>query len=276
MARMSGIALALALAPGMAAADVVYLKGGGRVEGEIVEQGPDRVVIEVPAGRITLPRERVERLSPGASALAQYRARAARLPANDVEGWLALASWARDHDLSTQARAAFAHVLELQPANAEAHSALGHVYVNGRWMSADEGYRARGYVQFEGSWVRPEERQAMLEERAARAAQDRERAESDARIREADARARAADAEARRLAAQEQQPESAGIPYPFIFGGGTVIMMPPPEPPPPAPVAIERPRPVRERPRHAGQSPAPSGSKGGFRAHGLEASRRQH
>jgi hypothetical protein len=248
MRRVLVLGMAVALAPGLALADVVFLHGGGRVEGEVVEQRPDRVVIDVPAGRISLPRTRIERMVVGSSSLAEYRARAARLAGRDIEGWLALAAWARDKELVTQSRGAYEHVLTLEPANATAHQALGHVFLAGRWITADEAYRAQGYVRFEGTWVRPEERQALIEERADDAAERRARIEADARLREAEARARTAEAEARRAEADAslaaEAADDGGIPYPFVFGGGFGGVVPvevePVEPPPPPPVVIIR------------------------------------
>jgi len=73
-------------------------------------------------------------------------------------------------------------------------------------MTLEESYRVRGFVSFEGAWVTPDEREAVLTERAAAAEQARAEAEArariretEARIREAEARARAAEAEARAL-----------------------------------------------------------------------------
>lgn len=268
MRRISVLALALAATAGPAVADVVHLHGGGRIEGQVVAERPDAIVVEVSAGRLTLPRHRVAKVVLGTSALAGYRARAARLAAGDVQGWLALAAWARANDLLTQERAALEHVLEVDPANAIANRALGHVMVSGRWVTADEGHRARGFVQFEGAWVRPEERQVILEERAARAAEQRERAEAEARVREAEARARVAEAEARRLEAEERQAEDAGgIPYPFVFGGGFDPFVPtvgpfalPPEPPP---IVVVKVRSRHDGHRHTTRTPpARSSSKG--------------
>lgn len=224
MRRVLVMAMAGTLGASAAGADVVILKGGGRIEGEIVEQRPDSVVVDVSAGRVTLPRARVERMVVSRSTLAEYRARAARLAAGDLAGWLALATWARENDLTTQSRAAYDHVLAVDPGNVAAHQALGHVLAGGRWMTADESFRARGYLQFEGAWMRPEERQAILAERAAEDAQRRELLEADARVREAEARARAAEAEADRLEAEQQQGAvEDGIPYPWVFGGGAVV-----------------------------------------------------
>jgi hypothetical protein len=216
------LGIAAALVPGLAAADVIVLKAGGRIEGQVVEERPDRVVIDVPAGRITLPRTLIEKTVVGSSSLAEFRARAARLAPNDVEGWLALGAWARSRELVTQSRGAYEHVLSIEPANPTAHQALGHVFVDGRWLTLDESYRARGLVQFDGQWVSLEERQALIEERAVHAAERRERLESEARIREADARARTAEAEARRAEAAEAAAADMdeGIPFPYAYGGG--------------------------------------------------------
>lgn len=258
MARILAKALVMTAAfPFLAAADTIYLKGGGRIEGQVVEETRDRVVIEVSAGQVTLPRTRIERMTTGSTALAQFRARASRLAANDVAGWLALADWASDNDLATQARQAYQHVLEVEPMNGVAHQALGHVFTAGRWLTAEESYRARGYMEFEGGWVRPEERQAILQERALQAAEARERTESDARVREAEARARAAEAEADRMEAEAARASAdGGIPYPYAFGGGAIVTPVPVDPTPqPAPtvVVVTPPqRPQRDRGSHHG------------------------
>jgi hypothetical protein len=85
-------------------------------------------------------------------------------------------------------------------------------------MPADDAYRARGYVQFEGRWVTPAEHEAALRERAADDAAERQARESDARVREAEARAQEAEARARDA---EYSDTSGGIPlYPYVYGGG--------------------------------------------------------
>lgn len=267
MRRFLMLGMAVALVPGLAAADVIILKAGGRIEGEVVEQRPDRVVIDVPAGRITLPRTLIEKTVVGSSGLAEFRARAARLAQGDVEGWLALADWARDHELVTQSRSAYEHVLAIQPLNAAAHQALGHMFVSGHWLTRDEGYRARGFVEFEGDWVTLEERQARLEERAAYAAERREAFEADARIREAEARARTAEAEARRAEAAEyaEAESDGGIPFPYAYGGGgyggyggSVVGLPI-EPPPPVVVVV--PPPTHSDGGHRRPQPPPPASR---------------
>jgi hypothetical protein len=218
--RLAGawlVAMAV-LAPGVSA-DEVFLVGGGRIVGDVVERRADAVVIEVGAGRVTLPASRVMRVASGTSALSVYRDRASRLSARDVAGWVALGLWARDHDLITLASEAFQHVLAVDAGNETAHQALGHVRLGGQWMSEDESYRARGYVRYEGSWVTPDEANMLAAQRAAEAEGRRADREAAAREREAEARIRIAEAEAARAAAEaEAAASNGGIPYPWVFG----------------------------------------------------------
>jgi hypothetical protein len=201
-------------------ADQVFLKGGGTLSGVIVERTERAVVMEVAPGRITLSMSRVERIVEGRSGLALYRERAASLAPSDASGWLALAEWAGEQGLQTQAREAFRRVLALDPGNEAAHRAQGDVSYEGRWMSRDDSYRAQGLVEFDGEWIRPEERAALVRERADAAVAASARSEAEARAREAEARAREAEADAARAEAEVSQGSGDGIPYPWVIGGG--------------------------------------------------------
>ena len=255
MNRIAVVTL-LALTPALAHADAVFLKNGGEIRGEIVEQREDSIVMEVGPGRLTVPRKNVARIVASTTDLGLYHAKAAVLSPRDVAGWLSLAEWARAHDLGTQALDAFARVLAVDPQNLTAHRALGHVQVAGRWMDAADANRAQGLVEFEGTWMSPEERRDRIDDR--RASEDYRRAarEADVRLREAEARVREAEARARTAEADAQaadQPMGSGIPYPYIFqpgpfgagpyGGGyapPVIVPVRPEPPPPLPPPVRR------------------------------------
>ncbi len=199
-----GMPLALVLVVSGAGADEVYLKGGGHVSGRIVQRTATVIEVDVGAGRVTVPANRVERVVESRSALEEYQDRASRLDPRDTAGWRALGRWASDHALATQAREAYQRVVAIAPDDPEANDALGRVQVNGRWMSEEEGYKARGYVEYNGAWVTPAERQAMLDRDAA----DARAKETDARAREADARAQQAQAEA--AAAQDTQDDNTG------------------------------------------------------------------
>lgn len=224
------LALVSLLLPASVFGDQILLKGGARLDGVVVERRESSVVIEVAPGRITIPASRIERIIEGGSLLASYRERAASLSPTDVSGWLTLAQWAQERELLTQAHQAFERVASLDPGNAAAQRALGRVLLNGEWVSAEESYRARGYVQYEGRWLTLPERDEAVREAAASAAAERERLELAARAREAEATARIAEAEARR--AEAEAPDgyglSDGIPYPWIFAGGSPVVRPGP------------------------------------------------
>ena len=145
-------------------------------------------------------------------------------PPGDVEGWLALGEWASARGLGAQARAAYSRALSASPGDPRANAALGNVQIDGRWVSEDEGYRARGYVRFEGEWMTPPEHEAILRERAAEAAQEsayqqaqRNARESEARAQEAEARAREAEAKAAEV------PELTGLPLWYGWGAGPIV-----------------------------------------------------
>jgi hypothetical protein len=210
------VLLALTLAPGLAAADEIYVRGGGRLTGQVIERGPDSILVDIGTGRIGLPLSYVERIVAGATPIGDYRERAAGLDPGDVAGWLALGRWAREQELHDEARGAYETALAADPDNAAAHRALDHVLLDGQWIPREESYRARGYVPLDGAWVTPEERRAILEDRRAvdedrRAADEegRTRVEADLRLREAEARVRVAEVEARRAEADFVRAEAA-------------------------------------------------------------------
>lgn len=221
MRVLAAVLLALGVSS-VVGADEIQLVGGGKISGEIVERTAQKIVVETGLGLVTLPMSRVTKVAVGPSALSTFRERAARLQPGDVGGWVALGRWARERDLSAQAREAYHRALALDPGNAEANAGLGRVQVEGQWLSQEESYRAQGLVPYEGSWVTPAEREAARRDRSEASLSERAEREADARVREAEARARAAEAEARRVEAEAtSQPSSEGIPYwPYGYGGG--------------------------------------------------------
>jgi hypothetical protein len=218
----------LLLLPALAFGDTVYLKGGGRVSGVLVERTATMVVLETGPGRVSVPLSRVLRVEESRSALQSYLEQADALAAGDALGWARLARWAADHGLATPAREAWERVLAVDPGHPEANAALGRRLVNGEWMAEADALRAQGYVPFEGRWVTPAEHEALVREREADEQSERERAEADVRVREAEARAREAEARAREAEAMAGQAEgqSGGIPYGWIFGGGGLGLSP--------------------------------------------------
>ena len=190
-----------------------------------------------------MPASNVLRIERGTSAISAFRERASRLAADDVEGWLSLAFWAQERDLDTQAHEALERVLRLDPQNAAANAALGRVLSNGRYVTLDESYRERGYVQFEGEWLTPAEHEARLRSRAAEEQAAATRQEGDLRVREAEARARQAEAEARRAEAEAEGAWTYGGVPAWGWGWGSYEVYPPALLPPTTLVPPLRPAP---------------------------------
>jgi hypothetical protein len=164
--------LLLFLVPALLVADVVYLKGGGKFTGRIVEQTAERLVIDIGDGTVGFSMDRVEEIVKGPSPLDEYDARASKLGPQDVNGWRSLALWASTKGLSAQSRAAYKRVLALAPDDREAREALGFVQVDGRWLTEEESYRARGFVKYDGEWLTPAEVQLAQSDAARDQARD--------------------------------------------------------------------------------------------------------
>lgn len=219
----------LCLAPGLSSADEIFTRSGGHLTGEVVSRDDKRVVVDIGIGRVELPASYVERIETGEAPFTAYKNRARALADDDAAGWLALARWAREQDLRAQADEAFERVVEIDPDNAAARAALGHVKYADQWMTREESYRAQGLVAFEGRWVKPEERELALAERASVAEQMRREADAQARVRETEARLREAEARARAAEAQVRVAEAEAhaaevesnafpFPYPIVSG----------------------------------------------------------
>jgi len=213
--------MVIALAAAPVFADEVYLKGGGRFSGEIVEQTEDSVTVDIGGGYLSAPMSSVVRIEEGVSPLAEYRARAAGIPPGDAEAWRELARWAEKETLSSQAWEAYSQVVEILPDDDEANRALGRVLLGGSWVTEEESYRARGYVEFEGEWMMPAERQAILDERRAGEQADRQANEAEIRAIQADidAEKQAEDLEFERQTSRyDHLPEYTGS---LAWGWGT-------------------------------------------------------
>jgi hypothetical protein len=239
------------------AADEVWLRGGGRLSGIVVEETAHSVVVEIGPGRVTLPARLVERIVHGRSPIESYRERAAGLDPRDAEGWADLARWADEREMATLATEAWRRALAADPSHPSANLALGRARVDGEWLDEDEAYRARGYVLFDGRWVTPAEHEAFVREREADS--ERERRASERRVREAEGRAREAEDRAREAEAAAQE-AAAGIPYWWGWGAGAawpVVDAVPPDAPAthPPPRTRPGPRPRPDEPRDTWPAP---------------------
>jgi hypothetical protein len=152
--------------------DVVVTTDGRSLEGKVVEETAERVVVETTFdGRQEVARSSVRSVDRTAPPLRDQLAwREGQ--AKGAKGLLETADWARAKGFREEADALYRRVVEAEPQNARARKALGHVKVGGKWMSpqekadaeaaaAEAEMTAKGLVRHDGRWVTPEEKDAL-------------------------------------------------------------------------------------------------------------------
>jgi hypothetical protein len=224
MRRCLSLAGVMILLPALAGADDVLLRGGGKISGRILARSETSVQVDVGPGIITVPMSSVLSIEERRTPLDEFEERAAALRDNDAAGWFQLANWAAARGLNTQARRTYEKVLAIDPEHVNANRALGRVLTDGRWVSEEESYQLRGLVQFEGEWITPAERDAILGQRDARLA-ELGRIDAERRAREAEARAADAEARAREAEAASAQ-YGAGVSWWYGTGWGPGYVWP--------------------------------------------------
>jgi len=182
------LSVLLGLLPLAAAADVVRMADGTTREGRVVETTDKEVVLEVGQGGVTLtvrlPRSQVlsiqQKPTAGAAVMAEYVARlSAALKSNNPDHWHALALWCRQRPgFRDKAPAALQHALDLDPNHEPTRRALGHVRVNGTWMTRKQAVQAIAPELEQNARLRELELQAQLEQARAAAAQAEARAKA--------------------------------------------------------------------------------------------------
>lgn len=156
-------------------ADVVRLKSGGQIRGEVdaasLEHDATVVTVTTVSGTtITVAREEVEDISQRSLVVEDYETLARRVP-DTVDAHWALAEWCRKRRLMEQRREQLELLVELDPDHEEARRILGHVRHNGRWMTRDDWMRERGFVRHNGRWVTQQELDLLQKSDAERAAE---------------------------------------------------------------------------------------------------------
>lgn len=99
---------------------VVQLKDGQRYTGELVEQGPQRIVLKIAGIETPIQLSLVDSVEVLPPVLERYRAMRATIDDNDVERLLLVVEWLRARDQWELALAELDHILDLQPDNGEA------------------------------------------------------------------------------------------------------------------------------------------------------------
>jgi len=129
------VVAAILMMPLVAGADIFHLRGGGKIEGEILQHTGEVIILRVGSGEIGLATSLIERHEKAPSPMQQYGERSAAA-ANTAPGHVELARWCSRKLLSEQARKHFQLALQLDGDNAAARRALGYVKRDGGWQTA--------------------------------------------------------------------------------------------------------------------------------------------
>lgn len=165
IAVAAGIA-ASTLSWSAAEGDVIHLRGGGTLQGVVIDEegkpGYAQVYTATASAPVSMRKDRIERVIPADSPLGEYverRGTAADTPESQLE----LAQWCEEQKLRGPAGAHYERVVALDPENAAAHEKLGHVFWDGKWRTYTEVQQAQGLVLYKGKWQTPEGKQDLEE-----------------------------------------------------------------------------------------------------------------
>lgn len=159
------LVLASFLAVSTAAADVVVLKGGARVEGQVTDRG-DAYEVANFSIKVRLGKDQVERVEKQASPFEEYLSRSDAADVQSAAGRFAFAQWCKDKGLKERFVQELHRTLEIDPDFLPARQVLGYEKFKGRWMTPDEIKFEEGFVKHKDRWVRPERAELLAQREA--------------------------------------------------------------------------------------------------------------
>ena len=160
------LALAAVVLP-TARGEIIVLKSGGRIMGEVVDrQGSrDTVTLKTPSGaQVTLAKSEIEQWIHQRPGELEYEQTHWRY-ADTVEGQWALAEWCRQRSLSAQREKHLRRIIAMEPNHQKARLALGYVQIGGQWTTREEVLRKQGMQYYKGRWRLPQEIELEEEKR---------------------------------------------------------------------------------------------------------------
>lgn len=169
--RLSIVVAAL-LIQGVAQGDVLILKNGGRLEGEIVKtrrsQDSNLVayIVRLKSGaRLKIDGRRVRKHVQDQPTVAEYEKLLSAMPDTAAGHWT-MAEWCKTNNLRQQRTYHQEQVLRHDPNHADARRSLGFTRLNGKWGKRDDRMREQGYELFEGKYMLPQQIAIVKRQRA--------------------------------------------------------------------------------------------------------------
>ncbi len=156
------LAAALSLT-GVAWGDIVHLRDGGRLVGEVEAKG-NTLTVTNKYGSSSVPLSAVRLIEKAPTVLGEYQKLASGAGPQDVGAQKKVADFCRKHQLASRERYHLLRVLRLRPDDLQARSRLGYIMSSGVWLTKSEEMKNRGLTRFRGKWVTPDEKQAVAEQ----------------------------------------------------------------------------------------------------------------
>lgn len=171
--RLTLAAAALACVGGTSPsfADEIRLTNGRTLEGKAERVGGE-VVIRSGGGEMRLDAKEVASIKTGPTKEDFYKERLAKIDAKDVAAQVGMADWCKEQGLRDLEKRHLRAVIDLQPDHEAARARLGFVRYDGRWLTLEEYYAARGFVKVGSEWISKDEIARRLAEKQAKASAD--------------------------------------------------------------------------------------------------------
>ncbi len=119
------------------AADVVVMDDGRTFSG-IVTLQDQIVIIKMPYGSVSLPRDKVVRIELKQTPQQELAAKLDQIDEGDAKQLVALAVWAREQGLGRESKELSERTLKLDADNAQARRELGFLRIDGKWQPFDK------------------------------------------------------------------------------------------------------------------------------------------
>ena len=118
-----------------ACGDILHLKSGGSVNGQILSSDSENYRVRTLIGIVQVARRDVTKIEPAETPFEEYDARKLQAEqTNTAAGWMQLADWCGESGLQAQRRQHLKQVVKLDPNHAEARTALGYMKVGDSWV----------------------------------------------------------------------------------------------------------------------------------------------
>jgi predicted esterase len=128
------VLIILVLFASAALADIIHMKDGTKIEGEVVAESEDSITVRSQNGTVELAKSRIERIEKKKLPQEVYKEKVASIVANDAEGHYLLALWCKEKGLEEEYATELRKVIEINPDHAAARRRLGYKRERGKWI----------------------------------------------------------------------------------------------------------------------------------------------